>query len=352
MRVLQVTTDRDRRGAQVFAAEMSPLLGDESWSVHTAALALGDGDDGLPFEVLGRRRLGIGTLMMLRRRIRSADVVIGYGSSTLPACGIASQGTSVPFIYRSIGDLRYWADSHAKRLRVRAMLSRAAIVVALWPQAAETICSDFGVSHERIRVIPRGVDPEHFEPVGDAERRKHRAAWGLPEKAPVAAIVGSLSSEKAIDVALSAASRIEGLYLLVAGDGPQRGRLEQFARTTLPDRVVFLGRVTDTRPVYAASDLLVLPSLSEGVPGVVLEAGMCGRPAVATDVGGTGSIIIDGVTGRLVAPGDVEAFAKAIEAVLPQARDLGLAARASYQDRFGLARVAQQWTQVLTSVSR
>lgn len=352
MKALQVTTDPDRRGAQIFAAALAPVLWQHGIETRTVALAPGAGGDGLGFPVLGNTRLGWRTLSALRDEVRKRDVVVGFGSSTLPACAIASPALSTPFIYRSIGDLRYWAPDLGRRTRVRLALSRATAVVTLWPEAAATLTDRFGVPPSRVRVIPRGVDPDHFAPSGAEGARRARQVLGLPLSAPVAACVGSLAPEKALDDAIQAAAQVPDLILIIAGSGPAESALRSLAGRVAPGRVHFLGPMRDTRPVYAACDLLVLSSRSEGVPGVVIEAGMSARPAVATAVGGTPSIIDNGVTGRLVRPSDPQAMTQAIEEVLAAHSDLGAHARERYAQRFSLAAVGRSWVDLLSEVTR
>lgn len=279
-------------------------------------------------------------------------MVIGFGSTTLPACAVSAIGTRVPFVYRSIGDLTYWANTPAKRFRVRKLLHRTEHVVALWPAAAATITNDFGVASDRVSVIPRGVDPSHFRLIDENERGDLRRQLGLPINSPVACLVGSLSHEKAVDIAIAAASQIEDLHLVIAGSGPHEPEIRAQAERLMPGRTTLLGRVADTRPVYGASDLLLLSSWSEGVPGVVIEAGLSGRPAVATDVGGSSSVIDQGRTGQLVPPGDVDAIASALARTLRHADEMGLAARHACEQRFALQTTARQWTELLNDVGR
>lgn len=342
-----MTTDTDRRGAQVFAHELASVLGDSRCEVRTVALTAGARGPQLPFDVLGRHRLSPVTLTRLRQAVGMADVVVGYGSSTLYACALVTLGSRTPFIYRSIGDLKYWANTRARQRRVRASLHRADAIVALWPQAARTITEVFGVPGDRVRVIPRGVDEDSFQFAGPEDRAAARRTLAVSDDVDLACLVGSLTPEKGIDVAFKAAVRVPGLHLVVAGDGPLRDELEALAARLLPGRVRFIGRVADTRTVYSASDLLLLTSWSEGVPGVVIEAGLVGRPAVATDVGGTASIIADGQTGYLRPPGEVSAIAQAIERAISEKDHLGRAARELYSHRFSLRLIASRWERLL-----
>ena len=117
MRVLQVVTDRDRRGAQVYATDLAPGLQNLGCAVETVALAPGNHGDQLAIDVLGPSRRSLATFRALRARARSFDVVIAHGTTTLPACAIALSGSGVPFVYRQISDPLFWAATTARRLR-------------------------------------------------------------------------------------------------------------------------------------------------------------------------------------------------------------------------------------------
>lgn len=157
-----------------------------------------------------------------------------------------------------------------------------------------------------------------------------------------AAVIGRLSPEKGVDVLLESVAilRARGVSVevLVAGDGPARGALEaQAARLSLGDVVRFLGQVHDVGTLYQAIDLLVIPSRSEGLPNVLLEALRHGRFAVATRVGAVPDVLEGSRAGLLVPAEDPEALAGAIEAAM-EARLAPEAAtdRAAIVERFSL----------------
>src|SRR5438270_5385375 len=122
LKVLQLITDRDRRGAQVFALNLAVGLRALGSTVETVALGPGAHGDLLPVRVLGTRRFGFRTLNELRRTARHYDVVVAHGSSTLPASALALIGANVPIVYRQISDPTFWASSWLRRLRVAAFL--------------------------------------------------------------------------------------------------------------------------------------------------------------------------------------------------------------------------------------
>jgi glycosyltransferase involved in cell wall biosynthesis len=100
----------------------------------------------------------------------------------------------------------------------------------------------------------------------------------------------------------------------------------------------------------AAADVVVSCSRTEGMPGVLIEAGLSARPAVATDVGGVGEIVRDGETGLLVRPGDVDALTAAIGRALAERDRLGAAARARCLAHFEIGPVADGWADLLRSL--
>ena len=146
---------------------------------------------------------------------------------------------------------------------------------------------------------------------------------------------GRLSHEKGVDVLVEAVALLpEGLSVLIAGDGPARADLEQLARDRgVADRIQFLGRIpmTELHDLMRASAVLAVPSRwYENQPMTILEAYGCGRPVVASDIGGLPEQVEDGVTGRLVPHADPAALAQALAAVAGdprRAHEMGAAAR-------------------------
>ena len=129
----------------------------------------------------------------------------------------------------------------------------------------------------------------------------------MPSGVPLLACIGALSPEKQVGVAIDAVARLDGVHLLVVGDGPQVTPSRDQARKTAPGRVHLVGSMPGPTEALAAADLVVLTSRTEGMPGVLIEAGLSGRAAVATDVGGVSEIVRDGETGVLVPLDDVGA---------------------------------------------
>ena len=151
-----------------------------------------------------------------------------------------------------------------------------------------------------------------FEP-----RERLRMRLGI--EGPTLVLAGRLTEQKAIPVALDALSRVPGVSLVVAGDGPDRQALEQLAADLdLGGRVQFVGSLErdDVLRLFHASDGALLSSAWENFPHTVVEALAAGAPVIATAVGGVPEVVDDGDNGLLVPPGDAEALARAIERYL------------------------------------
>lgn len=186
------------------------------------------------------------------------------------------------------------------------------------------------------RIVYNGVDEERFRnegtPRGDG---------------PLIGVVASVIKDKGADVVLSALplirERVPAARLRFVGGGPMLGVLaERVDALGLGDTVELVGHADDVRPHLADFDLVVLASRREGLPLVLLEAMAMGRPVVATTVGGTPEVVLDGETGLLVPPGDWRALADAIVRVLSdteRARRMGEAGRQVVEERFRLSQM-------------
>lgn len=186
--------------------------------------------------------------------------------------------------------------------------------VAVSQHVASRLRERFGVADSRIVVIPNAVAADG--PTPRSARLRAELAGG-DDTRPIVLTVARLDPQKGIEYLLRAAAEIPSAVFVIAGDGPDRGKLEASARSLgVTERVRFLGHRQDVPALLAACDLFVLPSLYEGLPLSVLEAMVAGIPVIATAIGGTSEVVQDRKTGMLVAPGDAGALAVAIRAAL------------------------------------
>jgi 2-deoxystreptamine N-acetyl-D-glucosaminyltransferase/2-deoxystreptamine glucosyltransferase len=213
------------------------------------------------------------------------------------------------------------------------VLAGADMVIALTRPAAD-LWRDEGLPEERIRVIPPGYDPGIFaaappDPFPDLSR-------------PRIGYIGRIAPQKDVSMLIEAFGRLqEKACLLVVGDGPDRTAAEQQAARTAPlaGRVHFAGFLPHSQipAVMAHIDLLVLATLYEELPSVLVEGMAAGLPVIASRVGGIPTLVDHDVNGLLVPPGDADALAAAIARLLTEpatAARLAAAAR----------RTAEQYT--------
>jgi glycosyltransferase involved in cell wall biosynthesis len=201
---------------------------------------------------------------------------------------------------------------------------------------------------ERIRTIRNGVDLSRF---AQRDRRGARELLQLPPDALVIGTVGRLVPVKNQALLLDAIARLhaEGIHVvgLLAGDGPLRQELTARADALgIAAFVRFLGERQDVERVFAAMDIFVLPSVSEGMSNTIQEAMASGLPVIATRVGGAGELVADGKTGILVPSRDVEALSGAMARLASDAhlrQVLGEAGRHRARHEFGLARMVRDY---------
>ena len=205
-----------------------------------------------------------------------------------------------------------------RKRRTIETLRRADMVVAVSQHLAERVVG-FGVDPSRVQVVYDGIDTGLFHP---GDQLAARMRLGLDAQIPVVLFVGNLVKVKGTEILLEACARLirDGLrfecYLI--GEGPLGPRLaRQITELGLDGRVRLLGPVSNDRlpDWYRSTSVFVLPSYSEGVPNVLLEAMACGTQFVASRVGGIPEIAHFGA-GRLVQAGDSEGLSQAISDAL------------------------------------
>jgi glycosyltransferase involved in cell wall biosynthesis len=352
MKVLQVITDDDRRGAQLFALDLGAALAKLGETVDTVALARSAG--ALDVECLGGRRRSVRTIAALRARLATADVAVAHGSTTLPVGVLAARGTRTPLVYRQISDPSFWAASWGRRLRTAGFLRRCDHVVSLSPDAKEVVTRHYWLDDDHVTVIPNGVSAEVFIPPTTEQRMRSRRSLGVDSEFAVS-FVGALVPEKGTDLAIRAVAGLEGVRLLVAGDGPERESLRALAAELDAD-VELLGNVARPVDVLHASDALVLPSRGgDSMPASLIEACFVGVPIVATSVGSIDEIIVDDRTGLLLDASDPRLLRDAIACLRddPTRREtMATAARSAALERFEIGVVARQWQEALRRLAR
>jgi glycosyltransferase involved in cell wall biosynthesis len=183
-----------------------------------------------------------------------------------------------------------------------------------------------GVAPQRIAVVHNAIDPAWGASYRDpASAAALRAKLGIAPGAKVILLVGRFSSEKDHLTLLTAVAnlhdsrRVPQAHLVLVGDGPERSRIEQaIGALRLQGAVTLTGQVPSAEPYYGIADVAVLSSLTEGSPNALLEAMAAGVAVVATRVGGIPEIVSDGESALLIAPGDREGMARALERIFTE----------------------------------
>ena len=264
----------------------------------------------------------------VRRAARGADRV--YATTMVRRAALGAALARRPLVVKLVADEAFERERRSGRfdgtleefqtdrggLRVRALrasrtaaLRRARRVVV--PSAyLREIALGWGLTPARVTVVPNPAPA--LPPLPSREE----ARAGLAVHGFALGTAGRLTAQKALGDALEAVARVDGVELLVLGDGPERSGLErQAAALGISERVRFLGAGTrdDVVALFRAVDVGLLTSAWENLPHTLLEALAVGTPVIATAVGGIPEVVVDGENGVLVPAGDVEAIAAAIE---------------------------------------
>ena len=321
VRIALVITDLDVGGAERALVNLATRLDRGRWSPVVIALSE-EGRlaellrrSGIPCECLGcNRRRPMQVVVRLARSLRTyrPELVQSFLFHANLATRLAAPWAGRPWV---VGGLR--VAEHQRRLH--RLLDRLTISLS-----AGSVCVSHGVlrfSREiggldgrRLMVIPNGIDPEPFDSACAVPRQN----LGIPEQCHLALAIGRIDVQKGLVDLLAAAERIIGRcpwwHLALVGDGPCRTWLvnQLRSRPSFSGRVHWLGPRDDVPALLKTADVLVLASLWEGMPNVVLEAMAASRPVVATAVEGTEELVIPGQTGWLVPPRDPEALSTAL----------------------------------------
>jgi phosphatidylinositol alpha-1,6-mannosyltransferase len=313
------------------------------------------------------------------REVRTGRVSLLHVGNIRPAGYVAAWlnlRLRVPYlIYVHGADLyrerRKCRESRAKRFTSRLIFGRADAIVANSRHTAtmaRELLTQLGIEDRgRVRVVHPGTDPGRFLPRSDQDPC---ALLGLdPGAGPVVLSVGRLVSRKGFDTALEAVARLAprypGLVYLIAGTGPDRGRLGRNAESLgIASRVRFLEDVRENAlpGLYAGSDIFVMlareePEVEEieGFGIVYCEASAAGLPVVAADSGGVADAVRHGVNGFLVPPRDPVAAAAALASLIDDPalrRAMGRTGRLLVEEYYNWDRAAREVWDISRALAR
>lgn len=366
--ILHLVYSGQRRGAETFAVQLARNLSPTKFrqafcSVYDFPDRLPGGD--FPLFTLSAERNGLGkalrfdaqALLRLIRLVRDyrPHLILAHGADTLKYAAMAKPFLpSVRVVYRNIGFASHWAGSPMKARLMGFLLRYMDAVIVLGEKSCVDFSGTYRFPQSRIIKVLNAVDVQPFREMDlPLTRRQMRQHLGLGD-APAIIFVGSLSEEKNPQELLQVLARLLGhgieCRLLVVGDGPLRLQLEREAfERGISDQVRFLGSRDDVPFLLAAADLLLLPSRTESMPAVLIEAGLAGLPSVAYGVGDIDEVIEPNVTGLIVQPENKAEFEGAVITALrdPAWRaTMGEAARQLYSQRFDIRTIAAEYEEV------
>lgn len=254
------------------------------------------------------------TVVRLAKLVRRGrfDVVHTHLSTASLLGAIAARLSGVPSV------------AHVHGLNTATCFRLSTRVIAVSSAVRDHLCAQ-GLGEGKISVVHNGVDTESFRPIPSADAKR---SLGLDTDGVMLGVFGRLSEEKGQRVALEAmflltVDRLDA-RLTIVGQGPDLDSLRVSARALgIEDRVEFVGFLDDVRGWMSACDVVVAPSLREGLGLAAIEAMALERPVVASSAGGLKEVVEDGTTGFLVAPNDPRALADRLSLLIdrPDLRD-------------------------------
>ena len=264
---------------------------------------------------------------------------------------IAKASCTVAMLVGALSGLRWSFTIHGPDIffephhwRIDEKAARADFVACISHYCrSQLMCFADGADWQKLHIVHCGVDPAKY-----AERSETEGLKAL--------FVGRLAGVKGVPILIEAIVRLSekhpDLQLRLVGDGPDRNALEtEVQNRGLQDRVTFLGyrSQSEVADELARADVFVLPSFAEGVPVVLMEAMAAQVPVVTTRIAGIPELVEDGISGRLVPPGDIDAFTQALDAILTDEdvrADMGAAGREKVTAEFDAAQEAQRLSEL------
>lgn len=271
--------------------------------------------------------VGASRVLRFARALRARRPAVFHAHLTWPlACKFGLIGAILARVPAIVATVQLYLEFPINRsilTQQRLIIWAAGRYIAVSRDTAQRLIQKLHWPIGKVQVIHNGVA---FHPI-DARSSSIVHQQLAEGDRPIVLTVARLDEQKGHRYLIEAAAQVPEAQFVMAGDGPLRTVLEaQVQALGLQQRITFLGYREDIPDLLAACDVFVLPSLYEGLPLSILEALAAGKPIIATRIGGTDEVVIDGETGLLVPPADPATLATAIRSVL---RDSTLACRLS-----------------------
>jgi len=357
-RVLHVIDSLHLGGAQEVVMNLA-TCGDQGAFVHEVATMHGHGVYWQRIAALGIKLHSLSPHKLVPWYVPSLAALLARGNFDILHCHLIASN----IVAKPVGALcrvpviinhDHTNDSYRARQRVRLALDSlsnrfATHIIAVSESCRQFLLTREGVPENKITLVQNAIDLGRYSPDCGA-RSDARRSLRLPAGARIVAGVGRLNPQKNfslfVRIAAAVHRTISDAHFLLAGDGPEEELLRrQVEAAGLSSHFTFTGYVADTRQVYLAADVLLMPSLFEGLPMTLLEAMAMRLPVVASALDGIAEVITDGQDGFLVPDHSEVQFAERVTSLLEDAglaRTIGKSAAQTMAARFSVERMTSQ----------
>ncbi len=325
MKILQLVTKRQYRGAEVFASNLSSeliMLGHEILFVglYKNNKDILEVENATNIDLIENPKKPV-DLVLIKKLAdlvnkEKPDIVQCNGSDTLKYMALSSYITrNTPILYRNISIISKWITSSSQKVLYRFLFRRIQFVTCVGEQARTNFINTINYPQEKIAVIRRGIPVKQYN--SEASRKILLKRFNLDQNSKLVIHVGNFSPEKNHNLLIKIFSKLKlshpDIKLICVGDGVLYDLIQDaITNRNLEDTVFLAGFEKKISQMIAASDCLVLPSFIEGVPGVILEAAIQSKPSIASNVGGVKEVLVDKITGYLIENGNIDLFTEKI----------------------------------------
>ncbi|AXY75548.1 glycosyltransferase [Paraflavitalea soli] len=321
MTILHLVQKPQMRGAEIFAAQLASHTHRNGHRVILVSLFPGTVQlpfDGKTINLGGKKGHRLWNLTAWRKlaniiKQEKPDLIQANAGDTLKYAVFSKLifRWKQPIIFRNASTISLYIKTWPAKIWNRFLFRHTDKIVSVSKTSATDFAQLFPKCKDKIVIVPIGIEEAPVKRKADlAKQNGHRLS-------PILVHVGGFTYEKNHIRLIAIYQELQTIYpharLHLVGDGPLRKDIEEIVKQKgLGFGIRFLGAQKEVMPLIAEADVLLLPSIIEGLPGVILEAFYCKIPVVAYDVGGVGEVLINNDTGHLVRKGDETAFVDAI----------------------------------------
>ena len=367
MRIALLITGLDYGGAETQVVHLASLLRSRGHDIHIISMLTPSGyaDEliaaGFPVRSLGMGRgvadpRAVVRLAVLLRRIRP-DVLHSHMVHANLLARLTRPLSRVPVLICSASSID--EGGRAREIAYRLTDRLCDLTTNVSEVCVERYIKVGASPRGRIRAVSCGVDTTKFRPMPPDTRRKLRQAFELNGSFTWLA-VGRLTAAKDYPTLIRAFAEVvkehPDALLLLRGEGEMEREIKDLvASLGLDESVRLMIPRSDIPSLMNAADAYVMSSAWEGMPGVLLEASSCEMPIVATDVGGNREVVLDGINGYIVPPGDPRVLSQAMVRMMSQTEDqraeMGNAGLKHVESEYAFDRIASQWEAIYREMS-